>query len=130
MMFCILFLPSLAQSVNHIVDSTKMVSVPKWKAERLLQAYFFTLPLCDSTVIKMSLAIDTLNLALERSKELTSVITLQRDNKAAEAETLRKQAINTKAIHDQEIKQIKRQSLKFKVIAAGEFAILLIIIIL
>jgi len=125
MMFCILFLPCFGQKQ----DSTKLYPVVKWKLDRLLQSHFFTLPACDSTVVKMSLAIDTLNLALERSKDLTAVITLQRDNRAMEAEILRKQASNIKAIHDQEIKQIKRQKLNMTLIAVGE-AILLIIIIL
>jgi len=77
----------------------------------------------------MSLAIDTLNLALERSKELTAVITLQRDNKAAETVTLRNQLDNTKTVHDQAIRSIKRQKLNMTLIAVGE-AILLIIMVL
>jgi len=110
-------------------DSGKLILVPKHKLERLLQSHFYTLPACDSTVIKMSLAIDTLNLALERSKELTSVITLQRDNKIAEVESLRGKARNDKTIHDKAIRSIKRQKLNMTFIAVGE-ALLIVILLL
>jgi len=103
--------------------------IPKWKVKKLLQSHFYILPACDTLVAKQSQVIDRLNLTLRASIKLDSIHVLQRDNKIAEAETLRKQAINTKAIHDQEIKQIKRQKLNMTLIAVGE-AILLIVIIL
>jgi len=77
----------------------------------------------------MSFALEALNLALERSKDLTAVITLQRDNRAMEAEILRKQASNTKTVHDQAIRSIKRQKLNMTLIAIGE-AVCIVLLIL
>ncbi len=77
----------------------------------------------------MQSAIDTLNIALQASIKLDSIHVLQRNNKALEAEILRNQASNTKAIHEQQLKQIKRKKFNMTLIAVGE-AILLIIIIL
>jgi len=77
----------------------------------------------------MGTAIDTLGHALEASKELSAVYLMQRDNKVLEVETLRNQALNTKAIQDQKIKAIKRQKLKVTLIAVGE-AILLVIMVI
>ncbi len=110
-------------------SNDSLVSIPKWKLEKLLNSYFYILPACDSTVEKQHKAIEALNIALERSRQLDSVHVLQRDNKAKEAEILRKQASVIKSIHDQQVKQIKRQKSNMTLIAIGE-AIVLIIIIL
>lgn len=99
-------LPLIAFSQKS--DSTRLVPVPKYKLDKLLQSYFFLLPLCDSTVQKQQKAIDTLNLALQASMKLDSVHVAQRDNKQAEVTVLRQQADNDEAIHKDEKKQERK----------------------
>lgn len=109
--------------------SDSSILVPKWKLEKLLQSYFYTGPICDSTVTKMGTEISRLNHTLKASEELSAVYLIQRDNKVAETVTLRNQLDNTKSTHEQQIKQIKRQKLNIIVIAIAE-ALLLVISVL
>lgn len=110
-------------------DSLKLIPVPKYKLEKLLHAYFYIQPACDSTVTKLSTVLDSLKFALQASQAVTKVITLERDNKAAEAQSLSDKAKNQAVMYKAELKAEKHKGLKTGFLAGAGLGLLLILLL-
>jgi len=115
-------MPLIAYSQKYQVD--------KGKLETLLQAYFYTLPACDSTVIAYQVALKKADSAIHSANKVILLRTQQRDLKALEAETLVSQIAIGDKIHKQELKQAKKKGFKVGSISTGIVSILVIVLIL
>lgn len=104
--------------------------VDKGKLETLLQAYFYTLPACDSTVNALNITLEKFNITFNEQSKIIELRTQQRDLKVIEANLWQKRFENAANIHQMELKQAKKKGRKQGVILTGMPAILLIILIL
>jgi len=111
-------------------DSVRLISVPKWKLERLLDNYFFIAPSCDSTVIAYQVALQKADSAINSANKVILLRTQQRDLKVLESETLASQIAIGDKIHKQELKQAKSKGFKTGSITTGIVSILVIVLIL
>lgn len=118
----LLVLPLIAYSQKYQVDKAKL--------DVLLQAYFYTLPACDTTVSKLQTALDSLKLTLQEHYKYTEVIIQERDNKAMEAETWRLKEANRNVIHKQELKTSRNKGRKEGFLAGGGIGLILLILVL
>lgn len=104
-----------------LIAYSQKFQVDKGKLETLLQAYFYTLPACDSTVIAFRHALDSANRQLNTADKMIQL-------KELESETWEKRFNNSKQIHKSELKKTRKLTLQVSIIAVVEFLVLLIVL--
>lgn len=105
--------------------------IDKGKLEKLIQAYFYTLPACDSTVNAYQVALIKYDTALHRAEKVILIRTQERDLKVLESETWQKRFDNADALHESQLKTEKKKGFKWGAIITGTgFTILDILLIL
>lgn len=110
-------------------DSTKLVFLPKWKLDRLLQSHFYRLPKTDSLVLKQAAQIEALKLTLSASQEMLHITEAQRDNRSATLKEVASVAKIKEVTHQAEKKAERRKGRKQGFIAGAGIGLILLVLL-
>lgn len=102
----------IASRTAYCQDSTRLVPVPKYKLDRLLQAYFYKLPLADTLIKKQQIELDAYSLTLQALKKLDSLCEVRLANRIMAVKVLSDRAVNREALHKQELKTERKKGNK------------------
>lgn len=121
----------IASRTAYCQDSTRLVSVPKYKLDRLLQAYFYKLPLADTLIKKQQIELEAYSLTLQALKKVDSLCEVRLANRIMAVKVLSDKAVNLDALHESQLKNEKKKGFKWGAIITGTgFTILDILLIL
>lgn len=111
-------------------DSTRLVPVEKWKLERLLQAYFYTIPVYDSAFKHYNKSLIAADSTIKAAKRLIEIRTEERDLKVMEVKALKEKQDIDHSIYIEQNKAQRKKGRKEGFIAGGGSVLLLLIIFL
>lgn len=119
------WIPSLAQS-----DSTRLISIQRWKLEILLNDHFYRLPVADSLIKRQGLQIALFERALSASEDRIRTCVAQRDNRSATVKEMASVAKIQATIHEREKKEAKKRSFKRGFITGSGLGLILLVLVL
>ena len=119
-----------ASRTAYCQDSTRLVSVPKYKLDRLLQAYFYKLPLADTLIKKQQIELEAYSLTLQALKKVDSLCEIRLANRIMAVKVLSDKAVNLEALHESQLKTERTKGRKEGAGGVGIIAVILLVLAL